>query len=62
MARSIQFNTEENGMETEMERRIADPLNWDGHAVYTLKICVNGRETVVTVMSECKPEAFYRVR
>lgn len=57
-------------METEMESRIADPFSWDGHEAETLLVCESGSGSgrakelvaVVTVKTEGKPEAFYRVR
>lgn len=55
-------------METEMESRIADPFSWDGHEAETLLVCESGSGrakelvAVVTVKTEGKPEAFYRVR
>ncbi len=55
-------------METEMESRIADPFSWDGHEAETLLVCESGSGrakelvAVVTVKTEGRPEAFYRVR
>jgi hypothetical protein len=55
-------------METEMKSRIADPFSWDGHEAETLLACESGSGrakelvAVVTVKTEGRPEAFYRVR
>lgn len=55
-------------METEMKSRIADPFSWDGHETETLLACESGSGrakelvAVVTVKTEGRPEAFYRVR
>lgn len=55
-------------METEMESRIADPFSWEGHEAETLLVCESGSGrakelvAVVTVKTEGRPEAFYRVR
>lgn len=53
-----------------MGKRIEDPFSWDGHEVETLLVCESGSGSgrakelvaVVTVKTEGRPEAFYRVR